>query len=223
METFSSENRSLHFRIKQNQMGDTLRAFIAIKLPQNIIASIDQVQNNLKSYGLKLRWVRPENIHLTLKFLGDISKSEIEKVSQALFDTADKHPLITLMVKGLGVFPSIKRPRVIWVGISGQTDQLVRLQKDIDTKLKNIGFPKEKRPFKGHLTLARAKENINSKKIFDAIKQFGKFESETFVAKNIILFKSELKSTGAVYSTLRSAPLAKVFYTDQTKAAGAGT
>ncbi len=183
-------------------MSNTIRTFIAIELPEKIIYTIRKVQEEIKSYGLKIRWVRPENIHLTLKFLGDIKEADTEKVARAVSESVTGYPPISLAVKGIGVFPGIKRPRVLWLGISKQLDLLTALQKTLDEKLEAIGFPKEKRPFRGHLTLGRIKAKIDPKRLNDVLKEFTQFESEHFFAKRIILYKSELKPKGAVYTKL---------------------
>ncbi len=183
-------------------MPDTIRTFIAFKLPKNIISSISEIQNRFKSYAFKARWVNPENIHLTLKFLGDINYTDIEKVSETIINTANSHTPVSLAVKGAGVFPGIKRPRVIWVGLTGEIEKLVGIQNNIEENLEELGFPREKRPFRGHLTLGRIKGKINTKKLLDVIKKFEKFESKLFIADKIFLFKSELKSTGSVYTEL---------------------
>jgi len=188
-------------------MPDTIRTFIAFKLPKNIISSIGEIQNRFKSYAFKARWVNPENIHLTLKFLGDINYFAIEKVSEAIINAVNGHAPISLAVKGAGVFPGIKRPRVIWVGLTGEIEKLVGIQNDIEENLEELGFPREKRPFRGHLTLGRIKEKINPKKLLDAMKKFEKFESKLFIADKIFLFKSELKSTGSVYKELKNISL----------------
>ena len=183
-------------------MSDTIRAFIAFKLPENIISSIRKIQEDIKSYAFKVRWVKPENIHLTLKFLGDINSTDIEKVSETIINTVNGHTPVSLAVKGTGVFPGIKRPRVIWVGLTGQIEKLAGMQKDIEENLEELGFPREKRPFRGHLTLGRIKGKIDPKKLMDTMKKFEKFESELFIADKIFLFKSDLKSTGSVYTEL---------------------
>ncbi len=188
-------------------MPDTIRTFIAFKLPKNIISYISEIQNRFKSYAFKARWVNPENIHLTLKFLGDINYTDIEKVSEAIINAVNNHTPVSLAVKGAGVFPGIKRPRVIWVGLTGEIEKLVGIQNDIEKNLEELGFPREKRPFRGHLTLGRIKGKINPKKLLDAMKKFEKFESELFIADKIFLFKSDLKSTGSVYTELKSISL----------------
>ncbi|MCJ7615953.1 MAG: RNA 2',3'-cyclic phosphodiesterase [Desulfobacterales bacterium] len=184
------------------QMPDTIRTFIAFKLPENIILSIRKIQEDIKSYAFKVRWVNPEKIHLTLKFLGNINDTDIEKVSESIINTVNCHAPISLAVKGAGVFPGIKSPRVIWVGITGEIEKLTSIQKDIEENLEKLGFPREKRPFKGHLTLGRIKGKIDPKKLLDAMKKFERFESELFIADKVFLFKSDLNSTGSVYTEL---------------------
>jgi 2'-5' RNA ligase len=183
-------------------MSNTIRTFIAIELPEKIIYTIKKVQEEIKSYGLKIRWVRPENIHLTLKFLGDTKAADTENVARAVSESVTDYPPISLAVKGIGVFPGIKRPRVIWLGVSNQLDVLTTFQKTLDEKLEAIGFPKENRPFRGHLTLGRIKSKIDPKKLNDALKEFTRFESEHFLADRIILYKSDLKPNGPVYTKL---------------------
>ena len=188
-------------------MSKTIRTFIAIEIPGNIISNIRELQEGLKVYGFKIRWVRPENIHLTLKFLGDVDEVKIDEISGAVSKTVEGYRPISLRAKGIGIFPGIKRPRVLWVGLTGQLESLARLQKTLDENLKLLDFPKEKRPFKGHLTIGRIKDKIDVKKFGDALMAFRGFESETFTAGRLILYKSELKPSGAVYSKLASASL----------------
>ena len=184
-----------------------MRTFIAIELPKNIISSIRKVQENLKNFGFKtfgkkIRWVRPENIHLTLKFSGDIKINDFEKIKIAISDAVDGYNPISLMGKGMGIFPSIKRPRILWVGIGGQTNQLFSLKKNLEEKLESAGFPKENKPFKGHLTLGRINGKINPQNIADAINEFQGFETKAFTCDKIFLFQSELKTTGPIYKKL---------------------
>jgi len=188
-------------------MPDIIRAFIAIELPDEITVFINKIQERLRSYGFKARWVRPGNIHLTLKFLGDINKENIIKAGDAIIRAASESASMSLGAKGIGVFPGVKRPRVIWTGIAGGTKELTALQKTLAEKLETVGFPKEKRPFKGHLTIARIKRKIDARRLVDAMKEFGRFESKTFIADEVVLFKSELKPSGAVYTKLMSAAL----------------
>lgn len=188
-------------------MSKTIRTFIAIEIPGNIISKIRELQEGIKVYGLKIRWVRSENIHLTLKFLGDVEAVTIGEIAKTISKTVERYPPISLNAKGIGVFPDIKRPRVLWVGLTGQLESLVKLQKTLDDNFKLLGFPGEKRSFKGHLTMGRIKAKIDVKKFGDALMAYRNFESETFTADQIILYKSELKPSGAVYTKLSSASL----------------
>jgi len=188
-------------------MPDTTRAFVAIELPDEIAAFIHKMQERLRSYGFKARWVRPENIHLTLKFIGDINNEDIKKAGDAVISAASENVSMSLGAKGLGFFPGVKRCRIIWTGIAGQTEELADLQKTLDENFESIGFSKEKRPFKGHLTMARIKRKIDARRLIDAMKEFGKFESKMFTADEVVLFKSELRPSGAVYTKLMSAVL----------------
>jgi RNA 2',3'-cyclic 3'-phosphodiesterase len=188
-------------------MSKTIRTFIAIEIPGNIISKIRELQEGIKKYSFKIRWVRPENIHLTLKFLGDIEAVNIDEIAEAISKTVTGYTSISLKAKGIGVFPGIKRPRVLWVGLTGQSESLVRLQKTLDENLQTLGFPGEKRPFRGHLTMGRIKANIDVKKFGDALMAFRSFETETFTAGQLVLYKSELKPSGAVYTKLADASL----------------
>ena len=188
-------------------MSKTIRTFIAIEIPDDIISKFRKLQEGINVYDFKIRWVRSENIHLTLKFLGDVEAVKIGEIAEAISKTVEGYTPVSLKAKGIGAFPGIKRPRVLWVGLTGQLESLVKLQKTLDENLKVLGFPGEKRPFKGHLTMGRIKTKIDVKKFGDALMAFRGFESETFTASQIILYKSELKPSGAVYTKLSSASL----------------
>jgi 2'-5' RNA ligase len=107
----------------------------------------------------------------------------------------------------MGLFPGIKKPRVMWLGVGGQLESLFKLQSTLDENLEKSGFPREKRPFKGHLTLGRIKGKIDTKKLVDSMRSLKGVESDSFFADRIILFKSDLKPTGAVYTKLSSTAL----------------
>jgi 2'-5' RNA ligase len=184
-------------------MSQTIRTFIAVDLPASIISLLEKVQQELKPLRLGARWVRPENIHLTIRFLGDIDPGDIDKIGGAMSEAAEQFASITLAVGGVGVFPGIKRPRVIWVGLGGQIQLLMELQRKLEDNLETIGFPKEKRPFKGHLTLGRIKAAVNPNTIRQIIQEYADLGSQEFTAERIILYKSDLRPSGAVYTQLQ--------------------
>jgi 2'-5' RNA ligase len=188
-------------------MGEKLRAFIAISLPEPVLQGIVTAQETLKRSGLKIRWVRKEGIHLTLKFLGDIDRDSVEKISEAMERATGSFSPFTLWAEGIGVFPNLRRPRVAWVGLSGDIEILRALQRDLESQLSGLGFPKEKRPFKGHLTLGRVKGRLDGIKLQEALEDLGDFRTESFTAQSLVLFQSELRPDGAVYSRVAEAPL----------------
>ncbi len=188
-------------------MSQTIRSFIAFELPEAVIALLGKVQQELKSLRLKVRWVRPENIHLTLKFLGNINPGDIENIGGAMSDAAGDCAPFTLTVGGIGFFPGIKRPRIIWVGLGGEIQELLNLQRNLADRLATVGFPKEKRSFKAHLTLGRIRQAVNPSKIGQAIQEYSDSGNQKFTADRVILFKSDLKPSGAEYLQLKQAGL----------------
>jgi 2'-5' RNA ligase len=181
-----------------------IRAFIAFELPDDILKCIGETQRQLKKRGLKFRWVPHKNIHLTLKFIGDLSVEQIERVANTLADSAEEYGPMTFHASGLGVFPGLSRPRILWVGIDGDIDLLTRFQKTLDGKLDIIGIKSEKRPFKGHLTIGRGKKRLDMKILKESLRDFYDFQTRPFVINEVKLFQSELKSTGAVYTCLKN-------------------
>jgi 2'-5' RNA ligase len=188
-------------------MSETIRTFIAFELPPGVIALLGNVQPELKRLKIRVRWVRPENIHLTLKFLGNISPEDIDQIGTAMAAAAADFSPVTVSVRGLGVFPGIKRPRVIWVGLSGDIRSLLALQHRLEEKLAEAGFPKDKKSFKAHLTLGRIKQAANPATIRQMITDYAGLSSEEFTFNQVILFKSDLKPSGAVYSKLKQTKL----------------
>ena len=188
-------------------MSKPIRTFVAFKLPANIISAIRKIQAEIIVYRFKAKWVHPAKIHLTLKFLGDTRTDAIAKIGEAIQRSVKGCSPIELRAKGLGVFPGINRARVVWVGIKGETELLRKLQESLQNELSQIGFAREKRSFKSHLTLGRLKKRPDPKALLNAIEELEGFESDPFTVDRVILFKSDLKPEGAVYSELMSAKL----------------
>ena len=180
----------------------SVRAFIAIHLPHDVLQAITSVQSALKSRGLKFRWVKAQNVHLTLKFLGDISPADIGGIGRTMAATAGRYKPISLAARGLGVFPGIKRARVVWVGVGGNTEPLGQLQRHLEQGLAEIGFPSENRPFRSHLTVARSKGKIDPRRLGDALREVGQFDAVPFVADRIHLIQSDLRPDGPIYTPL---------------------
>ncbi|MCG6910786.1 MAG: RNA 2',3'-cyclic phosphodiesterase [Deltaproteobacteria bacterium] len=184
-----------------------MRAFIAFKLPEGVTASLGSLQSRLRQYGLNLRWVRPENIHLTLKFLGNVDPDRRESLAAVLRQVSGNHQGLSLQAKGLGVFPTIRKARVLWSGVHGDTDRLHDFHDDLEHALAAEGFEPEKRSFRGHLTLGRVKGRIRPQQLAGAIESNGSFSSSPFSAERVTLFRSELKPSGAEYTEIAGADL----------------
>jgi len=188
-------------------MSGIIRAFIAVDLPDILLEFFKGIQTRLKNHGLELAYTRSENVHITLKFMGNINKDLIPEISRMMEKSVIGSEPMLLSVKGIGAFPSVKRPNVVWLGINGDIIPLEKLYHNLDHHLRLIGFKKEKRRFKSHLTLGRVKRRIDSKKLIDAIKSFGMLESETSIIKTISLVKSDLKPSGPIYTKLNTLDL----------------
>ncbi|MBC2714496.1 MAG: RNA 2',3'-cyclic phosphodiesterase [Desulfobacteraceae bacterium] len=181
-----------------------IRTFIAVKLPDHVIRRLSESQQDLKKHDLRIRWTRPENIHLTLKFLGDIHPDDVGPVCQVIEASVKEFGSIALCVRGVGVFPGIRRPRVLWTGISGQTDVLEKLHKAIDVGLSDLGFAKDERRFTGHLTLGRFKGHPDSDILINIMKTYVDMASDEFLVDAVHVYQSDLKPSGPVYTNLSS-------------------
>ncbi len=177
-----------------------VRLFVAIELPEFVKESLSQLQEKIRQSGFPAKWSAAENIHLTLAFLGETPASRIEDIGRQLADAAVGFPPITLWAAGLSVFPGVKRPRVLWTGVLGETDRLSRLQNRVKDNLSDIGFEKEDRRFTPHLTLARFKGKIDPENVISVISRYGDFASGSFRAGVLCLFESRLTPRGPVYT-----------------------
>ena len=188
-------------------MGDRIRAFIAIPLPREVIDQARKLQDQLREEGLRMRWTRPEAMHLTLKFLGDIDRARSAEIEKALAAVGGPGGPLALAAKGLGVFPTVKKARVLWMGIAGKTHLLLAIHSRLEGQLAALGFQPEKRRFNAHLTLARAREPLDPRRLVSCIESIGGFKAVPFEARQIVLYQSELKPEGAVYTALASGDL----------------
>lgn len=180
-----------------------IRAFLALDPPENILRTIGDLQNRMKKF-LKgeIRWVNPKGIHLTLKFFGNISAGDVPVIVDSLRPVTSVTRPFALEIRSAGVFPNASRPRVLWLGMGGETARLVSLQAQIENVLAGAGFPKEDRPFRPHLTLARIKSPKGLAGISNLLETRDGYEAGAFTGGGLTLFKSDLTPKGAVYSQL---------------------
>jgi 2'-5' RNA ligase len=186
-----------------------LRTFVAVETSEEVRSALETVQTSLRRQRVRARWVRPRGMHLTLKFLGEIPADQVPRAAEALRSAADGQAGFSLTVAGIGVFPDLRRPRVVWAGLSGGIAPLAALQIRVEDALAAVGFPREARPFRAHLTIGRCSEPAAPDVMAEAVRTlsgrcFGEFE-----VRELVLFQSELKPEGAEHTALARAGLEK--------------
>ncbi len=177
-----------------------IRTFIATPIPDSLRDVLSDTIFRLRALYPQVRWVRPESIHLTLKFLGNIAEDMVDGIARGLDDIVCDYPCIDLSLKGLGVFPNKRRPRVIWVGFQGDIDVLEDMALRLDRTCADFGIKMESRPFSAHLTLGRLKRPTMIDLDLD-------IEEVDFSAREVFLYKSELLRGGARYTILHKSYL----------------
>ncbi len=187
---------------------EQIRSFIAIELPDELKLELTQLEARLKSDKQPwVKWVDPYSIHLTLKFLGDVTTNRIDEITGAMEKAVAGMLPFHLKVQDLGVFPNLKRVQVAWVGISGDLDKVGQLQQRIESNLVPLGFAPESRPFTPHLTLARLRNwaSPDERQRFGQLIASTRFESAYAIEVDAIsLMRSQLTREGAIYSRISS-------------------
>ena len=190
---------------------EQIRAFIAVELPPAVREAVEGVVRELRSgIGDGVRWVRPEGIHLTLKFLGDIDADSVPAISDALGSCAASAAPFDLFLEGVGVFPNARRPRVVWIGLGGALEPLLALQQSVERELEELGFARERRPFTPHLTLGRVRDGVSASQVrgvSEAIAATTVERRAELPVREISLMQSDLRPSGAVYTRLYAAEL----------------
>ena len=190
---------------------EQIRSFIAIELPDELKLELARLEARLKSNRQPwVKWVSPEGIHITLKFLGNIAAETTGEITKAMEEAVQGIAPFHLEVKGLGVFPNLRRVQVAWVGIIGEVDKLSQLQKRIETNLIPLGFAPESRAFTPHLTLARLRDqaSLDERQRFGQLIASTEFETAIAIEVNAVsLMRSQLTREGAIYSQISSVGL----------------
>jgi RNA 2',3'-cyclic 3'-phosphodiesterase len=179
------------------------RAFVAVSPPLEVRRALLQAARGLPVAG-EVRWVKPENVHLTLKFLGDVVEADLVRVTDTLGSVCERHDAFEVEPSGFGAFPSARRARILWAGVGEGAGRLTALAQDIERSLKALGFEPEKRPYRPHLTLGRARGR-------PAVLEAAGITAPGpgFTVESVDLVESVLGAAGATYSTLASRALRK--------------
>lgn len=188
-----------------------IRSFIAIDLPTKIQTRLDKVSTQLQERleDVPVRWVPVENIHLTLKFLGDVSESNLEVLKDVLRTVAANYDKFEISIGGMGAFPQARRPRVIWIGIESPPE-LASIQRNIESETVHLGYARERRPFSPHLTLARVSRGAGARdvrKVAEVLNSFKVGFLGVARVEAVRLYRSELQPGGAIYTGLLTAHL----------------
>jgi 2'-5' RNA ligase len=189
-----------------------IRSFVAIDLPDSTRVVLDETAQRLRRQAPRrsVRWSRVTGIHLTLKFLGDVAESDLPRVEDVLAQVGQRHAPFALTVGGVGCFPNLKRPRVVWVGVQEESGALAALQRDVVKSLVPLGFEPEKRAFHPHLTLGRAKRGVRPadlRRLGEVIAATEVGELDNIQVASFRLMRSDLRPDGAVYTSLAAVDL----------------
>lgn len=186
------------------------RSFFAIELSAEIAGGVRRIQGALRERATGVRWVRPEGIHLTLKFLGEVEPDRIETIMHKAEETVRNLGSFAVEIRGGGEFPSAQNPRVIWIGVEDPSGRLTRLQARVETGMAELGFTHEKRGYTPHLTVGRVRSGKGRKTVAKALDAIRGSDLGEMEVREVILFRSHLKPTGAEYTKLGSFPLEAV-------------
>ena len=184
-----------------------MRLFIAIEIPGAIKQAIAEIQERLKAGGASANWTRPEGIHLTLKFLGEVGEARVPSIVQALTEAARGTGRLSLSVGSAGAFPNVKIPRVLWLGVTGDVEKLSILQGTVEDAMSGLGFEREDRKFSPHLTLARIKFPRPRDNWQQRIQDIKDVRVGAFDAGAVSLMQSVLRREGAIYTEVGSVEL----------------
>ncbi|MGD2073155.1 MAG: RNA 2',3'-cyclic phosphodiesterase [Candidatus Thorarchaeota archaeon] len=190
-------------------MNEKVRAFLSIDIDDDALLSrIAHIQQKLDLQAGKIKLVKRENIHFTLRFLGDTLVSKLDKIHTELLGI--QFSPFTIEITGIGAFPSIRRPRVIWVGVTQNANQIIDLKKEIDDYLGNLGYSPEKRKFHAHATFARVRNVRNRKRMIASLESIANETTGTMTVSNFRMTKSTLTSSGPIYETLWEVPATSI-------------
>lgn len=184
-----------------------IRAFLAVDLPASLRPVLSQAQEELKKSGADVRWVPVGNIHITLKFFGNITDLQVADITDAVAAVAADQKPFSLTVTTAGAFPSPKSPRVLWLGIGGDLEIMRDFYRRLETAFAALGFPPEDRPFAPHLTLGRVKSPAGRAALSRSLVHLATPKVAPFQVNEVVLFRSDLSPQGATYLPLKVIPL----------------
>ena len=181
----------------------TLRTFVALPLDSHIVTSLQDLHQKLQSLPVDVKWVKPHSIHVTIKFLGDVEEAHLDSIYEAIHQGVSGVKPWRVGVKHIGTFPGMRNPRVVWVGLDDPTGTIMTVQDQVQAELVKIGFEKERRAFTPHLTVGRVRTPKGKKDLVSFLLDEREREFGEMQVNRVVLYKSDLKPTGAEYTALQ--------------------
>ena len=187
-----------------------IRSFVALELSDEVREHLVALLQRLHRTGAAVKWVEPENLHLTLKFLGEVPEERVELIAEALKSVAQATEPFSFTVKGVGGFPDLRRPRVLWVGVEA-VQPLLRLQQLVEKSMERLGFAPEGRAYHPHITIGRVKAMAGMEKVKEILSEYANTKFGEVFVSHLTLFRSDLSREGPTYT-----PLAKLNFAEKT-------
>ncbi len=185
-----------------------IRSFLAFDLPPDIKNEVKSIYTVLKKSGLEAAWVRPDTIHITLVFTGNVKEECIQNIISGIDSVTVFHGSIEISLSGMGVFPNTSRPRVLWLGLDGNIKGLAALKSDLESSLESFGIKREERPFRPHLTLGRFRKPLQNTPLLKRLTaEYKDISGPKGTVNDLVFYKSDLKPAGSVYTRIHSWPL----------------
>ncbi len=184
----------------------TMRAFVGVPLGEEVVRAAAQLSSSLRArlaaQGISPKWVLPGNMHVTVRFLGNVGEEQIPAVEETLGPIVARHASFLAVLRGLGCFPDAQRPSVLWAGLADGGEAMDRLAADVNGALDALAFPREDRPFHAHLTLARMRRGGPPPDLAALVEEHAAFELGSTVVREVVLFESNLRPRGPVYEPI---------------------
>ncbi|MDH5510795.1 MAG: RNA 2',3'-cyclic phosphodiesterase [Nitrospinota bacterium] len=184
-----------------------MRLFFAIDISEDVRLAAEKLIHSIEAPKGTVKWIQPDNLHITLKFLGETTSGKLEAIISASRMVASTHESMSVQVSGLGVFPDKRKPRIVWLGIKGDTTRMQILAGDLDEVMVQEGFEEENRTFSPHITIGRVRDPKAGKIISNAIADHQKTGFGSFVVDKLLLYESRLRPEGPLYTVVSEFPL----------------
>lgn len=184
-------------------MPEEIRTFVAVLISEGLRQKIASVQDELIKAAPAVKWVARDNFHITVKFLGGVKSGRIDAVTEAVAEAVEEIEPFEIEIGGVGAFPSADRPKTVWIGVARGSEMLAEVAKRVEDALEKLGFERENRPFRSHITVGRVKDSRDARKLGTAIKNAEAVQFGPLRVSSVAVMKSDLRREGPVYSVLK--------------------